>query len=145
MTRHKIFGQKENADYIDRKGAYIIAADKNKIAVVKTTKGLFLLGGGIEENETDTEAIIRECLEEVGYIATVDRFICSAETYERHPTLGYFHPVQKYYIGTLSVKENENTEENHQLIWADYEELKGKLLVEMQNWALDECWNEYNK
>lgn len=145
MTKHKIFGKKENVNYIDRKGAYIVAADQNKIAVVKTAKGLFLLGGGIEENESDTEAIIRECMEEVGYIASVGKFVCSAESYDKHPMLGYFHPVQKYYIGTVSVKGKAMAEENHQLVWADYNDLKGKLFVKMQNWALDECWRELNK
>ena len=52
---HKIFGEKENIEYYTRKGAYLIAVNDGKIAVVKTEKGLFLPGGGTEENETDEE------------------------------------------------------------------------------------------
>ena len=44
---HKIFGQKEGAEYFDRQGAYIIPINDGKVAVVETPKGYFLLGGGI--------------------------------------------------------------------------------------------------
>lgn len=34
------------------------------------------------------------------------------------------------------------TEDDHDLKWVNYENLKGNLFVEMQNWALDECWKK---
>lgn len=34
------------------------------------------------------------------------------------------------------------TENDHSLEWINYENLEGNLFVEMQNWALDECWKE---
>ncbi len=45
---HRIFGSKTDAPYYTRKGAYLIPVDNTKIGVVKTPKGFFLLGGGLE-------------------------------------------------------------------------------------------------
>lgn len=59
---YKIFGIKENVEYTTRIGAYVIPVKDNKIGVIKTLKGYFLIGGGKEENETDEQCIKRECL-----------------------------------------------------------------------------------
>ena len=91
---HKFFGERENVCYVDRKGAYLIAIHDGKAAVIKTPKGYFLLGGGIENNETDEDCIMRECLEETGSAVKILKKICSAEAYVRHPQIGYFHPIQ---------------------------------------------------
>lgn len=141
---HKIFGEKRNVEYTDRKGAYIIPISDGKIAIVSTQKGYFLLGGGIEQGESDESCIARECLEEIGYEVLIDKHVCSAETYgyrySNHPNIEYFHPIQTYYIGKLLERKQLPTENDHYLEWVNYENLKGNLFVEMQNWALDECW-----
>lgn len=93
---HRVFGKKEKAEYLDRTGAYLIPIKEGKIAVVKTPKGLFFLGGGKEPGE-------------------------------------------------ISEKVQEPLETDHQLIWMEYSQLKGNLFVEMQNWALEQCWREYEK
>lgn len=142
---HKVFGDKKRTDYVDRKGAYLIAVKDGKIAVIKTAKGYFLLGGGSDCGETDEETIIRECLEETGCGAVIDRLVCSAETYTEHPDLGCFHPIQSYYSGTLLPQNQKPSETDHQLVWTEYDELQGNLFAEMQNWALDEWYRIYYK
>ncbi len=136
---HKIFGQKEDAKYLDREGAYLIPVIDNKVGVIKTEKGYFFIGGGMDENENHEECIVRECLEETGYIAVIKEKICSAETYTTHSKLGYFHPVQSYYIGELKEKVFEPTEADHTLFWVRYDDLKENMFAEMQNWALEQC------
>lgn len=135
---HKVFGVKENAEYIDREGAYLIPVLDNKFGVIKTEKGYFLLGGGFDANESHEECIKRECIEETGYAAVIKEKICSAETYTTHPKLGYFHPIQSYYVGELNEKISEPTETDHILMWFKYEEIKGKMFAEMQSWALEQ-------
>ena len=54
---HKIFGTKEDKEYKDRLGAYIIPVKGNEVGVVETPKGYFLLGGGLDANETDFQCI----------------------------------------------------------------------------------------
>lgn len=135
---HRIFGtKKENITYIDRVGAYLIPVKNGKIGLIQTSKGLFLLGGGKENGETDEETICRECLEETGCSAVVGRLVCTAETYTVHPEIGYFHPVQSYYIGQLSDSTQEPLNRDHRLEWYPLEQAKGNLFVPMQNWALD--------
>ena len=142
---HKVFGEKLRTNYTDREGAYLICFNEGKFAVVKTPKGFFFLGGGMEDNETALECIERECIEEIGYTVKVIEKICSAEHYTYHKRIGYFHPVQTYYIGQLLKMENRfSVEKDHTLMWLGYEELRGRMFSPMQNWALDICWKKLN-
>ncbi|MBO5312937.1 MAG: NUDIX domain-containing protein [Clostridia bacterium] len=136
--RHRVFGTKEYATYMHREGAYLIPVKDGKIAVVKTPKGYFLLGGGTEGNETPEETITRECLEEVGYTVNIIGQVCSAEAYTKHPVIGYFHPMQMYFSGELKEMVQKPSEGDHQLVWVDYEELKGNMFSMMQNWAIEQ-------
>ena len=134
---HRVFGVKENVEYLDREGAYLIPCRDNQVGVVQTPKGYFFLGGGVEGGEHHLECIKRECLEEVGGLPCVEGKLCSAEAYVKHPTIGYFHPIQTYYFGKLRETKRKPTEKDHILCWIEYEQLKGKMFVEMQNWALE--------
>ncbi len=135
---HKIFGSKENAEYLDREGAYFIPCRNSQIGVIQTPKGYFFLGGGLESGESHLDCLKRECLEEAGGLPCVKGKLCSAEAYIKHPTVGYFHPVQTYYFGELLDEVSAPTETDHILRWVEYSQLKGKLFVEMQNWALEQ-------
>lgn len=136
---HKIFGTKENVEYTDREGAYLIPFRGNMVGVVRAPKGYFLLGGGLENGESHEACIERECVEEAGYLSLVKDKICSAEAFTTHPTIKYFHPIQTYYFGELIEEVGAPTEKDHVLCWIEYEQLKGKLFVEMQNWALEQA------
>ena len=136
---HKCFGIIENAEYTDREGAYLIPFRGNMVGVIQTSKGYFLLGGGLEAGESHSACINRECIEEAGYLSLVKEQVCSAEAYTTHPTIKYFHPIQTYYYGELLEKVGEPTEDDHRLCWIEYNQLKGMLFVEMQNWALEQA------
>lgn len=138
---YKIFGQKEKGKYYNREGAYLIAFSENRTAVVRTPRGFFLLGGGIQGEESDAECLERECLEECGYTCTPYRLIAAAETYCVHETKGLFHPIQRYYYGSLDEKVQSPVEKDHEFLWVDYDSIKGKMYSEMQNWALEQCHN----
>ena len=135
---HKVFGTKENAEYLDREGAYLIPVRGGQVGVIRTPKGYFFLGGGLESGESHPECIRRECLEESGCAPCIDGRLCSAESYIRHPKIGYFHPIQTYYFGKLLDRESGPTETDHVLCWIEYDRLKGKMFAEMQNWALEQ-------
>lgn len=135
---HRIFGTKEKAEYLDREGAYLIPSRNNQVGVIQTPKGYFFLGGGLENGESHLACIERECLEEAGYLPCVKGKLCSAEAYSKHPTIGYFHPIQTYYVGELLDSVSTPTESDHVLCWIEYDKLKGKMFHEMQNWALEQ-------
>lgn len=135
---HRIFGKKEAVRYLDRQGAYLVPIENGRIGVIQTDRGYFLPGGGLEAGENDMTCIERECMEEAGCRAQVKYKIGSAETYYKAPQIGYFHPVQTYYAGVLSEKVQEPTETGHRLVWVEWEDLKGRMVLEMQNWAIEE-------
>ena len=137
---HKVFGTKEDVEYLHREGAYLVPIRDGKVGVIRTEKGFFFIGGGVDAGETDEECILRECLEETGCSAQVGRRVCSAESYGKHAQIGYFHPIQTYYLGALCEREQAPAEEDHRLVWMEYSALRGKMHVEMQNWALEQCW-----
>ena len=133
---HKIFGIKENVAYTTRIGAYIIPVKDNKIGVIKTSKGYFLIGGGKDENETDEQCIKRESLEETGYNIKIEKKLCSAELYTYHEKIGYFNPIQTYYVGKINNQTQPPKETDHKLLWLNIEEIKDNMYVEMQGWAI---------
>ena len=139
---HKVFGIKENVNYIDRAGVYLVPAKDGKVGVVKTPKGYFLIGGGVDSGENHEECIKRECLEEIGYTVSVGKQICSAEMYCKHPSIGYFHPIQTYYVGELLEQVSLPVEDDHEFVWGDYNELVDEMYLEMQRWALAQCLKE---
>lgn len=141
----KTFGEKENDKYYDREGAYVVLIKNNMAGVVRTPKGCFLIGGGMEEGKTERDCLHRECLEETGYTLTVKEKIASAETYCRHPKVNYFHPIQHYYIGELSEKTQEPLEGDHFLEWISLKDISGKLFAPMQEWAIETAVNVINK
>ena len=135
---HKVFGEKESAEYLDREGAYLIPLCNNQICVIRTDKGYFFIGGGLENGESHMMCIERESIEETGYKPFIKGKLCSAEMYCQHPKIGFFHPIQTYYYGELLEKASLPVEKDHILWWGDLEDLKGKMFVEMQNWALEQ-------
>ncbi len=136
---HKVFGTKDNVEYVDRAGVYLIPIRQNQVGVILTPKGYFFLGGGLEDGESHDACIKRECAEEAGYLPIIKQKLCSAETYGKHPTIGYFHPIQTYYIGDLLEMISAPTEQDHSFLWIDLKQLKGKMYLEMQNWALEQA------
>ena len=104
-----------------------------------------MLGGGLKPHESDEACIERECYEEIGYTVSIKNKIGSAEAYYKNPDIGYFHPIQTYYIGELLEKVQDPIESDHKLIWLRFCDLKGKMYLEMQSWALELAWNNRNK
>lgn len=136
---HKIFGDIENVSYTTRIGAYIIPIYNNKIGIIQTPKGNFLIGGGKDTNETDEECLKRECLEEIGCEIEIYNKICSAETFTHHEKIGYFHPIQAYYSGLVKEQIAKPIENDHRLVWLEFDEVQNIMYSEMQNWAIQQC------
>ena len=57
-------------------------------------------------------------------------------------SLGYFHPMQTYYVGELLDQVSVPVEEDHEFVWMDYNELVDNMYLEMQSWALEQCMKE---
>ena len=135
----KSFGKKiKEIEYKDRVGAYAIIFDRNaRVAVVQTSTGYFLLGGGLDNNETHEVCIKRECLEEAGLSVVVKDFICKGDKYHWSDTLQYYmHGIGFFYITDIVEKVSEPIEKDHELVWLKIDDCYEKLFLEHQAWAV---------
>lgn len=134
---HCTFGEKQaGASYRTRPGAYLIAVSGAQIASIRTPKGFFLPGGGVEPGETHEACILRECLEETGFLVQVGELLGSAESYLMHEKIGAFHPVQHYYAGAFLEFVCAPVELDHTLVWLPCEKAAEQMNVEQQAWAV---------
>jgi len=136
-----VFGEKlEGIEYKERAGAYGVAFnEEGNIAVIKTARGYFLPGGGIEAGESNEECIIREFKEETGYDIEVKQYIGKASLYGYAVGLkGYYNLIGFHYIVELKGKTAEPIEEDHELLWMEAEKCPDALKLEHQAWAVKE-------
>lgn len=147
----KTFGyQKPGVVYKQRVGAYGVGFDKDgKIPVAMThlcngEKGYFLLGGGIEGNETHSDCIKRECLEEAGLSVTPKEFICKGDYYHFiEQTKTDFRGIGYFYYMELNGVVTSPTEPDHFLVWLTIDEIRDKLFLPHQIWAVEEIYRTF--
>ena len=138
---HKVFGEKvEGFSYQTREGVYAIIFDGNRLATVKTNKGHFLLGGGLDQNESHEDCLKRECLEEIGYDIEIKGGICKTEGYHLIGSTNY-HMISYYYSVELKTKVQKPMEKNHVLEWVLLSQLEEKMFLNHQVWATKQALN----
>ena len=133
------FGNKQDGiDYLDRPGAYaVIESNDKQIAIIETSKGYFLPGGGINTNETDTDALKREILEELGYqVSVMAKLGETIEYFKASSDETYYQIHSSFYKVHLGSKIGEGIEEDHQLVWLSPEEAAKLLVPQGQVWAV---------
>lgn len=137
-----IFGKKEDrVEYDNRPGVYVIIFDdkKEKIAIIQTSNGYFLPGGGIDNNESHEECLKREAIEELGWKIEIGKYLGDAGQY-------FYSPVEKkyifsdahFYLGGKTEDACEPTAFDHKTVWLTIDEAKQKLYHEHQVWALEQ-------
>lgn len=149
----KTFGQKEpNRYYTERVGAYGVGFDNSgKIPVIMThlyngKEGYFLLGGGIDNDETHSKCIERECLEEAGLKVNPLNFVCKGDYYHYiEQTKTFFHGIGYFYYIQIDKVVASPTEPDSHLVWLTIDEVKEKLFLPHQIWAVEEIHKVFVK
>lgn len=137
----KSFGDRiKDVVYKYREGVYaIIVDDESKVAIVKTKKGYFMLGGGLKENETHEACIKRECLEEVGMDVIIKDFICKGGKYSWVDGIGYMYGIGYFYFAKSKGITSNPIEKDHELVWIDIKKCSKNMYLEHQAWALQQA------
>lgn len=132
------FGEKiPGKNYVDRPGAYAVIERDGFFAVVRNPKSVFLIGGGIEGDETPEEALHREVLEEIGWSIRIDEKIGVALQHIYVPEVeAYISKEGHFFKATLLEQVSQSSEDTHELLWLTKKEALEKILHESHRWAL---------
>ncbi|WP_069650090.1 NUDIX domain-containing protein [Caloranaerobacter ferrireducens] len=143
----QVFGEKiEGKNYKNREGAYGIAINKlNQVAIIQTSHGDFLPGGGIEKGETKEECLKREFIEETGYNIEIKQLVCRGIEYRFSPKMNkYLKLIGSFYLINLEKDTGLRSEDDHELVWKTKEELEESMGLEYQFWAIQETFKLLN-
>jgi 8-oxo-dGTP diphosphatase len=135
-----INNREKNIQYKKRPGSYaiIIRKDDNKIGIVTNGNDNFYLGGGIEKNETELEALKRELIEESGYTITNIQEFDSVGSFIFAEEHGYLEVIANVYIAEFDEKVTEPIEKDHVVLWVNAKDYVGKMCREWQEYILKE-------
>lgn len=141
MTRFALqFGQTQpGLTYIERVTTYGVCPRGAEIALVRIGRQApfeyDLPGGGVEKDEDEAAALMREFLEEAGLTVWPSRLIGRAGQYwvckgEPRNSLSTFYEVE------LSAADADPTEPDHALVWANWADAVQKVRHEHHAWAI---------
>ena len=123
--------------YTDRPGAYGLLHNlQGELAVVQTTMGLFLPGGGLESGEDELGGLTREILEEIGHSVLQADYLGKAiqfhwsEFYHCH-----FRKRGSFYRVTTQAR-SPTMAPDHTLLWLDKNLAANQLTQAFQRWAV---------
>ena len=118
------FGKIEKGqDYIERPSVYAVIFDDNgRFALCVVRQRLFLPGGGIDKDENDEQALLREVKEETGLLVEIGQEIGRADEYVHALNEGYFKKMGTFYLAKFIAQAGDG-ETDHQLIWLAAEEI----------------------
>ena len=127
-----------NINYVERPGAYAIIRNSSAdYAVIRTPKGCFLPGGGVDEGEEIQAALRREVLEETGLAVDVGRKVGVAAQYLISARDGIFYKkIGHFYVADFGARLSEAFEPEHELLWLSFDKASAALKHRFQVWAI---------
>jgi len=104
---------------VPRPSAYAVVLDAHdRIAVVRTPKGIFLPGGGIDPGESPRDAMVREVLEECGLSVEPGSWSAIARDYAHSPEEAtHFEKRCTFYDARVVGPAGMPHERDHELQW----------------------------
>lgn len=129
----------EGIKYTKRPGVYVIIEreEDNKIAIA-TDGDWFFLGGGIEDGETEIEALKRELIEESGYSIKNIKYFNKVTAWVDGKKRGMLDVTATFYTAKFDKKITQPIEKDHKVIWVNADEYKDRLYHEYQRYILNE-------
>ncbi len=123
---------------IPRPSAYaLIRNEHQEFAIVRTGRGLFLPGGGIEPDETPEQAAERETKEECGLLIRATRELGRAiQLVNPRGRLITFEKISSFWWSEMIRERVAAPEPGNELVWLLASEARDRMYHESQAWAL---------
>ena len=129
--------------YRPRPAAYAVIVDSvRQVALIRTRKGFFLPGGGIEPGETAEQALVREIQEECGRRGRILAKIGEAVQYIDSGEDQYIAIHGVFFRAVLGDETGPPAEPDHELIWVLASEASNRLRRESDVWAVTKVVSE---
>ncbi|MEM7167813.1 MAG: NUDIX domain-containing protein [Planctomycetota bacterium] len=134
------FGVRERGRYTPRPSAYVIVVDaRNRIATVHTPGGMFLPGGGLQSNESASEAAVREAWEEAALVVAIQTQLCRASQLVFAADLGaHIDKRSTFFVATLERADSSGGERDHRLHWLPPAAAATSMKHESHAWAIEQ-------
>jgi 8-oxo-dGTP diphosphatase len=142
MTRFALqFGQTQpGLTYVERTTAYGLCNKGDQIAIARIgLKAPFeydLPGGGVEADEDEAAALMREFQEETGLTVWPTRVIGRAGQFWMNNKIEPRNSLATFYEVELSAEDGDPTEPDHVLIWLSAADAVLKVRHEAHAWAI---------
>jgi 8-oxo-dGTP diphosphatase len=123
---------------VRRPSVYALVKNQHEeFAIVRTRRGLFLPGGGIESGETAAKAVVRETREECGLLVFPKRELGRAVqlVHARGKELT-FEKTSAFWWAELVKERVADPEPGNELVWLLAVEARDRMFHESQAWAL---------
>jgi 8-oxo-dGTP diphosphatase len=123
--------------YVLRPSAYALLRDEEgRVAIVRSARGWFLPGGGIERGESPEEAVVREAREECGLVIASCRTIATATEIVHSPSGSTGIDKASAFIQAVIVGVTDPSEPDHLLEWVTPEEATKRLSHGSHRWIV---------
>ncbi|MGS0973164.1 MAG: NUDIX domain-containing protein [Candidatus Izemoplasmataceae bacterium] len=129
--------KKDELIYIDREAVYGLLIVDGKIAIIKTPRGHFLPGGGVEQNESFKECLCREMTEETGYEVEVREYLGKSVLYDKSPKDNvYYNMFGNFYLVSIT-GVGKKIETDHEVVFLTPKTAIDYLKLAHQKWAIE--------
>ncbi len=114
--KNKFGAPEDGIQYHKRVGVYGVIYNENEFTVAKVNDGYFLVGGGLEGEESHHECLRREFLEEIGYTIEICEYLgVNHEYHQSHRSKNHYELIGHCYSVKL-IDRIEQGEEDHKLV-----------------------------
>lgn len=134
-----VFGERvPGATWVVRTSVYALIEDGGRVALVRTPRGVYLPGGGLEAGESAEQALRRELLEECGLeVGTLRRIGRAVQLVESVIERTHFEKPSAFYVAEVSGTPRSPSEPDHELVWADRADGVELLSHASHRWAIE--------